>query len=208
MSGICGVIDLQHRASLPPLTDLVSPLCPYAWFVQETGADLDGVKLAAVSLRRAGWRSHVAVATDGTVCLVDGEIYGMRASPLQPVNPAQNDAELVLHGWRSRGKEFVRDLNGSFAAIIWDPAQMEDPEPEANWERTRLAAKPSGKENGTFLEAVRGILFEERTLDRGWYDKLGVQSLLDDLKVGRPGSATQLLALAHCELGQRHLGVS
>jgi asparagine synthase (glutamine-hydrolysing) len=124
MPGICGVIDLRPEADLPPLAGMMRPLRPHAWFVSESNDEHSGVRLGAVSLDRSGRQPHLATSSDGSqVCVLDGEFYdrnALRREFASLEEGAESDAALMLSGWRNYGKSFLRRLNGSFAAVIWN----------------------------------------------------------------------------------------
>ena len=126
MPGICGTIDLRPESERPPLATMIAPLRPHGWFVSETSEELPGASLAAVSLDRASRMPHLARSACGRqVCVLDGEIYN--AAELRREFPREeaeedSDAALLLAGWNAEGKSFLRKLNGSFAAVVWDEA--------------------------------------------------------------------------------------
>ncbi|MBP0713544.1 asparagine synthase (glutamine-hydrolyzing) [Burkholderia sola] len=58
--------------------------------------------------------------------VVNGEIYGHAAlrRELEARGArfvTESDCEVLLHGYRDAGIDFVRRLNGEFAGVIWDP---------------------------------------------------------------------------------------
>lgn len=125
MPGICGSIDLRPDACLPSLASMTGPLRPHAWFTTETCEAFDGATFGAVSLKRRGWQSRVAVSRDGEwACVLDGELYNAAEARSALATPddsdSPSDAALMLAGWREQGKAFLRRLNGSFSAVIWD----------------------------------------------------------------------------------------
>jgi asparagine synthase (glutamine-hydrolysing) len=112
---------------------MIRPLVPHPWFVTERCESLPGAALAAVSLDRAGRQPHVA-ADDAAAqtCVLDGEFYNARElAPALPTRVQQelgavpSDAELLLAGWRHEGLAFLRRINGSFSAVLWDADRRE-----------------------------------------------------------------------------------
>ena len=130
MPGICGIIDLAPDSELPPLAALVRPLRPHAWFIEESRQPISGVQLAAVSLDRAGRLPHLAESADGAqICVLDGEFYNRpdlrRAIGSVGASDTVSDAAILLALWRSGGKTSLRQINGSFSAVIWDAGKRE-----------------------------------------------------------------------------------
>ncbi len=126
MPGICGIIDGGLGSSRTSLDAMIRPLVPHPWFVTERIENEVGVRLAAVSLDRAGRQPHVAEMA-GLVCVLDGELYNAReliqsldaeSRRLLGANPS--DSALLLSGWQREGAAFLRRVNGSFSALIWD----------------------------------------------------------------------------------------
>ena len=57
-------------------------------------------------------------AYGGTEAVLDTLARGLAAAG--HVFQSDSHAELLLHGYEERGPQFFRDLNGYFAAAIWD----------------------------------------------------------------------------------------
>lgn len=129
MPGICGIIDLTSETATLDLDAMVTPLQPHPWFVEERWVEASGLALAAVSLECASRQSHLAVdIQSGMVCALDGEVYNaqdLRRSLGLAEADVETDAKLLLSGWKLRGHEFLRSLNGSFSAVVWNPAVRE-----------------------------------------------------------------------------------
>jgi asparagine synthase (glutamine-hydrolysing) len=129
MPGICGIIDLTPDAELPPLSALVHPLAPHPWFVKESRQPTSGVQLSAVSLDRAGRMPHLAESAGGAqICVLDGEFYNrheLRRALEADGAAAVSDAAILLAGWVAGGKSFLQQINGSFAAVIWDATKRQ-----------------------------------------------------------------------------------
>ena len=112
---------------------MVRPLVPHPWFVTERGESLSGAALAAVSLDRAGRLLHLATDEQSSLtCVLDGEFYNTRelaqSLPLhhrQQSSAAPSDAALLLAGWQHDGAAFLKRINGSFSAVIWDAEARE-----------------------------------------------------------------------------------
>ena len=130
MPGICGVIDLAAGADAlsgaPPLDAMIRPLVPHPWFAVERCEELPGAQLAAVSLVRAGRLPHVGTA-GSVACVLDGEFYNARELAAELPGELRRDlsedashAALLLAGWSHGGEAFLRKINGSFSAVLWD----------------------------------------------------------------------------------------
>src|SRR5262245_14403287 len=129
MPGICGIIDQRPATSLPSPAAMIGPLHQHSWFVDEQFATIPGVWMAAVSLEVDDWRSKVAVSTDSQcVCGLDVESYrrdALRTALVRvTTSDLSTDAELLLAGWSEKGPSFLRELHGSFSAVIWDQRQQ------------------------------------------------------------------------------------
>jgi asparagine synthase (glutamine-hydrolysing) len=133
MPGICGIIDSGIDAARPSLAAMIRPLAPHPWFVTERCESLTGAALAAVSLDRLGSQPHLAAYEQSSLaCVIDGEFYNTseltQSLPLelrkQP-GSTQSDAALLLAGWRHEGSAFLKRINGSFSAMIWDAERRE-----------------------------------------------------------------------------------
>lgn len=117
----------------PSLTAMIRPLVPHPWFVTERCESLPGAALAAVSLDRADQQSHVASDDKAKVsCVLDGGFYNARqlcaslpAPARQALGTTPSDAELLLAGWKHDAGEFLRQIDGSFSAVIWDSRRCE-----------------------------------------------------------------------------------
>jgi asparagine synthase (glutamine-hydrolysing) len=134
MPGICGYIGADGSGAVPALADMIAPLLPHDWFVTEECELLAASRwetgLAAVSLKRANWQSHMARDSASDLCCVlDGEFYNRREL-LLALPPAEKgrlgeqltDAAILVAGFRSGGKAFLKTISGSFSALLWDAA--------------------------------------------------------------------------------------
>lgn len=134
MPGICGYIGADGSGVVPALADMIAPLLPHDWFVTEECEPLAASQwetgLAAVSLKRANWQSHIARDSASDLCCVlDGEFYNRRdlLAALPPPVRTQlgeqpTDAAILVAGFRAGGKAFLKTISGSFSAVLWDAA--------------------------------------------------------------------------------------
>jgi len=133
MPGICGFIDGGADSPRLSLAAMIEPLVPHPWFVTERCQSLPGAELAAVSLDRFGRQPHLACdESQSLACAIDGEFYNssdliqsLPASVRQQLGAAPTGAALLLAGWRHEGLSFLKRINGSFSAVIWDACRRE-----------------------------------------------------------------------------------
>jgi len=97
------------------------------WYVTESfTAGASGLAMGRVSLGFVNTARQPAQLEDGALLAVmDGELYDIEEVVRDlrrtgcDVDPG-NQAEILLHGYRNGGPQFMRRLHGSFAAAIWD----------------------------------------------------------------------------------------
>jgi asparagine synthase (glutamine-hydrolysing) len=99
----------------------------HAWYARDAWVAEDGAAaLGRVSLGVVNKAPQPATSSDGSRrAVLEGEIYDYAAlrEELEAQGHAfrtDGHAELLLRGWEQGGLEFVRRLNGCFAAAIWD----------------------------------------------------------------------------------------
>lgn len=125
MPGIAGLAGPTFDESLlPRMLDRMryrpGAICDY-WVDPASSA-----ALGRVGLGRVNAAPQPAVNSEGTKhAVLEGEIY--EAGALRQELEAKGrrfrgsgHAELLLQGWESEGKAFLRRINGCFAAAIWD----------------------------------------------------------------------------------------
>jgi len=130
MPGICGFIDTSAGGDRPcPLDAMLDGLTHADWHRPESrrdeagGAALGVVALADSTRKQVAWGA-------GSGLVLDGELYdsGSIAQSLRrdgiEIQP-EDQASLLLAGWRRGGEKFLRTLHGSFAAAIWDGDKQE-----------------------------------------------------------------------------------
>ncbi len=85
-----------------------------------------GLAMGRMSLGYAPQPPKPAVSEDGTmIALMEGEIYNadrLRATLglVSQGAPCQDPTELLLRGFQTQGLSFLRQVSGSFSAVIWD----------------------------------------------------------------------------------------
>ena len=109
------------------LDDMAGQLRHHPWYVECRRLDeAAGVALGRMALGFTDSVTQPASNEDGSLLAVmDGEIYDYDEQRRILENEGHRftstgQAELLLHGYESRGKEFFRGLHGKFVAAIWD----------------------------------------------------------------------------------------
>lgn len=120
MPGICGIVDAQGDAVEPTLDRMVPAMRHHAWYGERRFAStLGSAGLGRVSLCDESRSRQCRAAADSPLTIVfDGELYDSRSSGRETSDHAARFAA----GIAARGKSFLADLNGSFAAALWDDA--------------------------------------------------------------------------------------
>ncbi len=131
MPGICAVVDKSQPTDVPTvLGRMVKRMTHHDWYVVEQRPDeASGVGLGRVSLGIVNTARQPVVAADGQLVVVmDGELVDqderrreLEAAGCQLLGDSQ--AEILLHGYRTGGRDFFRSLGGKFTAVIWDAAR-------------------------------------------------------------------------------------
>ncbi len=129
MCGIAGFVGRGDRSDLERMTDAIAHRGPDAdghWIEESTGVHLGHRRLSIVDL--AGGAQPMWTA-DGKIGVVfNGEIYNhaelrerlkARGCAFQT---GHSDTEVLLHGYREWGDDFVAQLNGMWAFAIYDRA--------------------------------------------------------------------------------------
>lgn len=89
------------------------------WHSVETHAEA-GFGLGRVSLGLLNPQPQPIWNAERTRCIVmEGEVYACQDAALPGPAPA-SDPERLLRLYEARGEDFARELNGAFAAAIWD----------------------------------------------------------------------------------------
>jgi asparagine synthase (glutamine-hydrolysing) len=109
------------------LAEMAARLTHYDWYQENSHWDEGaGVGLGRVSLGLDDGSAQPAANEDASLwVMMDGEIYDYevhRRRLLREGHHFKSDcqAELLLHGYESGGKDFFRGLHGKFVAAIWD----------------------------------------------------------------------------------------
>lgn len=127
MPGICGLISVERSLDLSAtLGAMLLPLQRQAWYRTETCVDdPTGTAMGRVTLGFVNQaKQPVAVSGGDYVAVMDGELFEVDslARELRTLGCAvttDSHAELLLHGFRQFGGEFLRRVHGSFAAAVW-----------------------------------------------------------------------------------------
>jgi asparagine synthase (glutamine-hydrolysing) len=129
MCGIAGFVGRGDRTDLERMTRAIAHRGPDAdghWIEEATGVHLGHRRLAIVDLTGGGQPMGTA---DGQLQIVfNGEIYNHRELREQlkargcVFQTDHSDTEVLLHGYREWGDEFVGRLNGMWAFAIYDRA--------------------------------------------------------------------------------------
>jgi asparagine synthase (glutamine-hydrolysing) len=128
MPGICAIVTNQPEIDVAArIATMLRRMRHHDWYTEESLADAtEGVGLGRVSLGLLDTHPQPASLDDGTAQLVmDGELYDYdrqrRALEKAGCRPASDaHAELLLQGYRLRGRDFFAGLEGKFVAVIWD----------------------------------------------------------------------------------------
>ncbi len=119
MPGLIGFAGDIHAAEPAAyLAAMAGALQDERWQTVETHAGA-GFGLGRVGLGLLNPQPQPIWNADRTRCIVmEGEVYDYQDAALRPA-PA-NDPESLLRLYEARGEDFARELNGAFAAAIWD----------------------------------------------------------------------------------------
>lgn len=129
MCGIAGFVGRGERADLERMTRAIAHRGPDAdghWIDEKTAVHLGHRRLSIVDLTGGGQPMWTA---DGAIGVVfNGEIYNHTELREQlkargcVFQTDHSDTEVLLHGYREWGDEFVTRLNGMWAFTIYDRA--------------------------------------------------------------------------------------
>lgn len=91
------------------------------------GAALGHARLAIIDLE--GGRQPLRCEDEQVVLVLNGELYDHRRlrSQLQAAGHrfrTRSDSEVALHLYKERGLDFVKELRGEFALLLWDARQQ------------------------------------------------------------------------------------
>jgi asparagine synthase (glutamine-hydrolysing) len=131
MPGIIGLADTTPEAGLAALfADMTKRMGRYPWYRENRHVDeRAGVAMGRISLGFVNAAQQPAVNEDRSLLAVmDGELYDYdeQRRALEACGhkfQGESQAELLLHGYESRAKEFFAGLHGKFVAAIWDKKQ-------------------------------------------------------------------------------------
>ncbi|MEI6337725.1 MAG: asparagine synthase (glutamine-hydrolyzing), partial [Verrucomicrobiota bacterium] len=127
MCGLAGFVGGGDRGDLERMTRRLTHRGPDAegFFIAEhSSVHLGHRRLSIIDL--AGGAQPMATADGNLIIVFNGEIYNhpeLRAD-LEArgcvFQTDHSDTEVLLHGYREYGEEFVRRLNGMWAFALWD----------------------------------------------------------------------------------------
>jgi asparagine synthase (glutamine-hydrolysing) len=128
MPGIFGVVSEAPRPGLAAdLSEMARRLRHHPWYREDGHADAPGgVALGRVSLGFVNAAPQPAHNEDRSLLAVmEGEVldYDERRRALEAAGhrfQGDSHAELLVHGYEQGGRDFFRELNGTFAAALWD----------------------------------------------------------------------------------------
>jgi asparagine synthase (glutamine-hydrolysing) len=126
MPGICGIASSKPVDFTGELNEMILRMMHHPWYREERYLDDPCIALGRASLGIVNTAEQPAYNEDRSlVAIMDGEVYDyakLRRALAAEGHVFQGDgqAELLLHGFERGGKDFFRELNGTFAAAIWD----------------------------------------------------------------------------------------
>jgi asparagine synthase (glutamine-hydrolysing) len=128
MPGIIGLASTEPEAGIASLfAEMASRMERYPWYCENRHIDEPaGLAMGRVSLGSVNGAEQPAVNEERSLLAVmDGELYDYddQRRALEAcghVFHGHSQAELLLHGYESKGKEFFAGLHGQFVAAIWD----------------------------------------------------------------------------------------
>jgi asparagine synthase (glutamine-hydrolysing) len=132
MPGICGIAGQEIREKAADLlAEMVRRMRHHPWYVEDRYLDAKtGVALGRAALGLLDAAAQPAANDDRTLLAVmAGEVYDASAHrrTLEAAGcrfRGDSQAELLLRGYERQGAGFFRDLNGMFAAALWDVQQQ------------------------------------------------------------------------------------
>ena len=128
MPGIYGFVGGPGlRDAAARLDAMAEGLRHHPWYAEDRHVDADaGLALGRTTLGVVDPAEQPATNEDGhLLACLGGEVldYDSQLAALEAAGHrfrGDSQAELLVHGYESEGKEFFRDLHGMFAAAIWD----------------------------------------------------------------------------------------
>lgn len=131
MPGIYGTLRARSPIDLAPLLNaMASRLRHHSWYAENLHVDNEaGLALARTSLGVFHREPQPIALEDGSLLgVMEGEIHD--AAKLRQALTregcdfrGESQAELLLRGFKARGRSFLRELNGVFVAAVWDARQ-------------------------------------------------------------------------------------
>ncbi|MGA9532819.1 MAG: asparagine synthase-related protein [Anaerolineales bacterium] len=123
MPGIVGFVgDISPSRSAALVDEMAAALEPDGWFERATFSG-PSVGLARIGLESLGLGTQPVWNQDKTRCLImEGEFYEPwdELRRLTQARPIKSPPELLLALYEQSGPKKMADLNGAFAAAIWD----------------------------------------------------------------------------------------
>jgi asparagine synthase (glutamine-hydrolysing) len=128
MPGIFGLVNCAPRMDLSAdLAAMADQLRHHSWYQESRHIDnCGGIALGRITLGFVNRAKQPASSEDHSLlAMMEGEVYDYaeRRRELSAAGHTfltDSHAELLVHGYESKGKAFFSDLNGSFVAAIWD----------------------------------------------------------------------------------------
>ena len=128
MPGIYGTVRTKPATDLNALLErMAGKLRHHPWYVERRHVDeSSGLALGRTALGVVNAAEQPVRNEDGRyLAVMEGELYD--AEVLQKSLAAEghqfggsSHAEILLHGYEARGRDFFRELNGIFTAAVWD----------------------------------------------------------------------------------------
>jgi asparagine synthase (glutamine-hydrolysing) len=133
MPGIFGLAQATPTAGTGALfAEMAGRMRHHPWYRESHYLDhAAGVVMGRMALGLVNVAAQPASNEDGSLlAIMDGELYdydSQRRRLVADGHVFQSDshAELLLHGYESRGMQFMRGLNGKFVAALWRPRQRQ-----------------------------------------------------------------------------------
>ncbi|MFG2531012.1 asparagine synthase (glutamine-hydrolyzing) [Streptomyces sp. NPDC048516] len=200
MCGLAGIARLDGQ-DLGPETDAL--LNELADILQHRGPDERdllrdgpvGLAFTRLSLVNPEDGSQPLVSDDGNLVLIaNGEVYNHKelaaGLPSDVRLRTGSDCEVLLHLYRQHGLDFLRDVRGMFAIILWDRARG-----QLVLARDRFGIKPlyyhHTHERIVLSSEIKGLFADPATPRRfAWEQALAVPALAAAPRFGAPEMCT------------------
>ncbi|MEX2187961.1 MAG: asparagine synthase-related protein [Pirellulales bacterium] len=119
MPGICGIVDARSGLAEAEFGRMIATMMHHRWYgEQRYVAEHGGAAMARVALGEDEVaRRRRSDAQANLVAICDGELYD--GAPTSGESATSHAARL-LEGIAADDRNFLTDINGSFAAAIWD----------------------------------------------------------------------------------------